>query len=226
MKDEDERILQTVFSQTTDGRTDHWSSWASEANMETTAEERENPGWKTGLFDCFLSPMTCCLGAWCPCVLYSQNVEALTGEDPCGSCCGYFWLVQSLGFLNFFCCAGAISQCIFMPSLTLDKRKMLRDAYDLPDSCGGESYCVHAFCLACALCQEARELKLRGHSPINPLYERMTNNNTPRAVTTEAPVQVESIGIPFLPKKQQALEDDNNGDDGSGERAALLKYQV
>jgi len=194
--------------------------------MEAPAEEvRETtPGWKTGLFDCFLSPVTCCLGAWCPCVLYAKNVQAITGEDFCGSCCGYFWLVQSLGFLNFFCCAGAISQCIFMPSLTLDKRKMLREAYGLPDSCGGESYCVHAFCLACALCQEARELELRGHSPTNPLYERGTmNNNTPVTVITEAPVQVESIGTPFLAKKQQALEhDDKEDDNDDDERAALL----
>merc|ERR1712072_1508741 len=66
-----------------DGRTDRWR--ASEANMEAPAEEvRETtPGWKTGLFDCFLSPVTCCLGAWCPCVLYAKNVQAITGEDFC-----------------------------------------------------------------------------------------------------------------------------------------------
>jgi len=198
--------------------------------MATTKKEEimgPPPGWKTGLFECFGDCSSCCLGCWCPCILYAKNVQAIKGEEFCGSCCGFFWLLQSLSALNalgfyFFGVGGPAT--LLMPLLTVDKRKMLREAYDLPDSCGGESYLVHGFCLACALCQEARELKLRGHSPTNPLYERGTmNNNTPVTVITEAPVQVESIGTPFLAKKQQALEHDNNEDDNDDdERAALL----
>lgn len=164
------------------------------SEMESSAEAGET-GWRSGLFDCFISPKTCCLGLWCPCVLYSQNVKSLTGEDACGSCCGYFWFVQTLGCLNLCCLGLPVSQCL-MPALTLNKRKMLREAYDLPDNCGGESYCVHLFCLACALCQEARELEVRGHSAENPLYSTMMNQRR-QDVITVAPVQVQSIGIPL-----------------------------
>ena len=166
--------------------------------MKSSCKKAESSSWLTGFFSCFSDMESCCLGCWCPCILYGKNHEALTGGDSCGNCLGFF----GMHCLPFGAC--------FLPCLTLPKRKMIREAYDLPDGCC-ESYCVHfAWFLPCALCQEARELKLRGHSPENPLRTRAMNHqirshNSHGEAITEAPA-VQSIGMPIAEAEEKEKE--------------------
>ena len=151
--------------------------------------------WSTGLFDCWCSSSgdwrTTCLGCWCPCILYGKNVEALEGEEWSSSCCD-FALVRF--FSTIFLCGGSL--CV-MPALTLQRRKSIREAYKIEEkACCGSSYCVQCFCLRCSLCQEARELKRRGHTLENPLVKHFPPPATPsdaqNDVTTRAPTQIEA----------------------------------
>jgi Cys-rich protein (TIGR01571 family) len=179
--------------------------------------------WSTGLFDCFrgcLSDGITCLGCWCPCVLYGRNAESTTGEDGTSACCD-FALVK---FFSTILLCGAGSLCV-MPAFTMEQRKALRKAYHIEEEgCCGNSYCVQCFCLRCSLCQEARELKRRGHTPENPLAkhlpltaqkkERVTVTRAPSQVEAEAPVpapapapaEFQSIGLPSDQAYQDADE--------------------
>jgi len=155
------------------------------------------------LFDCFrgcFSDGITCLGCWCPCVLYGRNVEATTGGDGPSACCD-FALVK---FFSAILLCGAGSLCV-MPAFAMEQRKALREAYHIEEEgCCGNSYCVQCFCLRCSLCQEARELKARGHTPENPLVkkERVAVTRAPSQVQAEAPApapapaEVQSIGLP------------------------------
>mmetsp|Transcript_8573 Transcript_8573/g.31674 ORF Transcript_8573/g.31674 Transcript_8573/m.31674 type:complete len:144 (+) Transcript_8573:190-621(+) len=111
--------------------------------------------WTTGICDCCLDCESCILG-WCfPCVLFGRNKQLLTGEDCCGACCT-FCLVQW--------CAGCC-----LPCFTMTARTDLRRAQNLAkEPCG--DCCTHYWCLPCALCQEHRQMKMHGVSPVNPVF--------------------------------------------------------
>ena len=69
------------------------------------------------------------------------------------------------------------------PFATLNRR--LRQAYNLKPRNACYDFCAHYWCMSCALCQEARELKIRGATPECPaLYPGLHS-----AVTVVAPAQ-------------------------------------
>ena len=106
------------------------------------------------------------------------------------------------------CCGFSLSKVTFGP--TINNRKCFLDW----------SYLIHMFCLSCALCQEARELKIRGHSHENPLCNKRTDYKPP-TIITEAPVQVQSIGGPSA-KQSLAQKEEKEEVEDLSETTALL----
>jgi len=186
--------------------------------------------WSTGLFDCFTDMPSCVVGYCLPCVLYGDNASALKGKTFGGSCCAFFGLTCALSgvqmmlqsALTTYPIAGSAIIRLVMPALTLDNREKIREAYDIQEeACCGRSYLIHMFCLSCALCQEARELKIRGHSHSNPLSGKMTDYKPP-TIITEAPVQVHSMGIPLTKQSLAQKEEKEEEVEDMSETTALL----
>lgn len=132
--------------------------------------------WQNGLCGCFDDCGSCCLGIWCPCILYGQNKSATTGEGCIGGCCTFFCLQVFAGFL--------------IPCVAAGNRSTIRQIYGLPaqpcDDC-----CTYCFCGACALCQESRELKSRGANSVTPAVKSKANQPQQQVVVvqTAAPIQ-------------------------------------
>ncbi|CAF1413073.1 unnamed protein product [Rotaria sordida] len=105
--------------------------------------------WTERLFGCFDDWGTCCYGCWCTPCLFGSNAEKLDDSDCCAFCCVY-WLLEGC----YLC---------WLPHYF--KRGKLRSIYNLREdpTCGDipATLC----CGPCALCQEAREMKSRGHDP-------------------------------------------------------------
>jgi len=129
--------------------------------------------WSSGLFAClgrndeFCSSdlEVCLLGSVAPCVLYGSNVERLssvpgTFSSHCLRYAGVYLIGNSLFGAN-----------VLAPWLSYPSRTAIRRTFNLEGSFGSfvddeecESFCdsaTHIFCHACALCQEARELRRR-----------------------------------------------------------------
>lgn len=86
-----------------------------------------------------------CLGFWCPCILFGQNVEdgELINEDGCNSAgCAIGWLALTP---------------IFNWLLGGTKRTAMRIKYGI-DGNGCDDACTHFWCTSCALAQERREI--------------------------------------------------------------------
>jgi Cys-rich protein (TIGR01571 family) len=87
---------------------------------------------------------TCCYGCWCPCCLFGDNAEKLGDGGCCLNCCLYYLLAA-------FCC----NSCFAAP-----KRGRLRANHNLGEEPCGDC-CTHFWCTTCAICQEARFIKVR-----------------------------------------------------------------
>ncbi|XP_078164446.1 cell number regulator 10-like [Carex rostrata] len=107
--------------------------------------------WSTGLFDCYDDIDNCCMTCFCPCITFGQIAEIV--DHGSISCCASSSLYTGLMFLT---------GCHWLYSCFY--RKKLRGHFFLEDSPCGDC-CVHCCCEPCALCQEHRELRLRGLDP-------------------------------------------------------------
>ncbi|KAL1803447.1 hypothetical protein DCAR_0935139 [Daucus carota subsp. sativus] len=104
--------------------------------------------WSTGLFDCFSDVPNCCLTFWCPCVTFGQVADIV---DKGTSTCTTTGALYAL--LVFVTGCGCCYSCFY--------RTKMRNQYMLTESpC--PDFLVHCCCESCALCQEHRELRLRG----------------------------------------------------------------
>ncbi|KAG2454982.1 hypothetical protein HYH02_000808 [Chlamydomonas schloesseri] len=93
------------------------------------------------------SCLVCVVGAVCPAVIYGDNYNRIHGNGFFPRCCLYLW-------------CGALCGCVFAATT----RQQLRLKYGLREEPCSDC-CVHCWCSTCALCQEARELQLRGAAP-------------------------------------------------------------
>lgn len=115
--------------------------------MPTPATQKALVGpqeWSTGLFDCFADWSTCCYGYWCLPCLYGETLEHFEGGGCCSPCCIYYLLMS----------------CCCMSCFAGNSRKRIREKYSLPEEPCSDC-CVHCWCTQCAVCQEAREIRLR-----------------------------------------------------------------
>ncbi|KAL7266840.1 hypothetical protein RUND412_010595 [Rhizina undulata] len=104
-----------------------------------------------GLCDCFSDIPTCCLGFWCPCVLYSRTYHRLKTVP--NSNINEFKMINahSLAF-----CALAPVSWVF----TVFQRTRIREKYRLEGSLGSD--CTKAYCcVMCTLVQDDREVRDR-----------------------------------------------------------------
>ncbi|KAK2991396.1 hypothetical protein RJ640_010860 [Escallonia rubra] len=108
-------------------------------------------GWRTGLFDCMDDPGNALVTMCFPCVTFGQVAEIVdNGHTSCATSGLLLGLVMCL---------------IGWPCLiTFTYRTKLRSRYGLVES-PGPDWLIHCFCDCCALCQEYRELQLRGMDP-------------------------------------------------------------
>jgi len=83
------------------------------------------------------------------------------------------------------------------PFATLNRR--LRQAYNLKPRNACYDFCAHYWCMSCALCQEARELKIRGATPERPAF-----NPGARARILQRP-GIQHL-YPGFPVRDQAVE--------------------
>ena len=123
------------------------------------------------------------IGYFIPSILYGKNKERIEGP-------GNFWPdCCAFALIHYFCSCAA--SC-----LSYSSRMSVRQAYNLKAQPCGDC-CVHCFCLTCALCQEARELKLRGATPTNPLL-RPVQVVPPPVVVPPAQQQMPgpAVGVP------------------------------
>jgi len=101
-----------------------------------------------GICDCFDDCGICCYGCWCTACLYGENAQQIDGSDYDDACFTY-------------CFAG---RNIFAWIPLTDNRRALREKYGLPEEpC--DDCTVMSFCTPCAVCQAARELKIRSNMP-------------------------------------------------------------
>ena len=120
------------------------------------------PGaWQAGgLLNCCSDCGVCCTTMFCPCVTFSENRRRLYGGalgNGCDPCCVYFCVC---------CCTGC--ECLY----AMGTRTELRAKYGLPEQPCSDC-CVHCLCHRCALCQEARELKMRPITAWNPVGRQL-----------------------------------------------------
>lgn len=104
------------------------------------------PLYLVGIFGCLEDIPTCLLGWCCPCYLFGRNAQQIDGSSTVGMCIGY----------------ACLSACYLCCILHKPKREQLRAAYNLIQT--PSDLIATCCCSACANCQEAREMKLRGLS--------------------------------------------------------------
>ncbi|KAL5715927.1 hypothetical protein ACHQM5_017683 [Ranunculus cassubicifolius] len=111
------------------------------------------PGeWSTGLCGCSKDSSNCCITCCCPCVTFGQIAEVVDkGSTPCVVGGVIYGLI--LAFIGCPC----IYSCGY--------RTKIRNLYSIKeDPC--TDCCVHCWCECCAVCQEFRELRIRGVDPL------------------------------------------------------------
>ena len=96
------------------------------------------------LCTCYEDVAICLLGWCCSCYLYGQNAEQIDGSNKISACIGYACAQM--------CCAGCL--------LHKPKRQLLRATYNLEEK--PSDLLASCCCAACAHCQEAREMQVRG----------------------------------------------------------------
>ncbi|BBN06715.1 hypothetical protein MPTK1_3g23350 [Marchantia polymorpha subsp. ruderalis] len=135
---------------------------SSHLNFDEHAPRQGQLRWSSGICACCDDVPICCLGCWCPCVLFGQNVEMLEGKPWIGPCLMHFLL---WGVVTGLCCAltegtivGVLGSCV--PCYVCSYRKALRTRYNLEDAPCGD-FLTHLCCHMCANCQEHRELTER-----------------------------------------------------------------
>ena len=144
--------------------------------------------WSTGICDCFSDCETCCITYFIPSITYGRNKERIEGVGNfMPDCCAFFWF-------HAFCFC-------FVSCLSYQSRTSIRQAYNLKaEPC--DDCCTHFWCLACALCQEARELKLRGATQANPALSHVQTVAPPLQTMMPPPPQP-AMGVPTQPAEPQ-----------------------
>ncbi|XP_031387492.1 protein PLANT CADMIUM RESISTANCE 8-like isoform X1 [Punica granatum] len=122
-----------------------------------------NP-WTTGLFDCQEHPRSAIMSTFLPCVTFGQIVEVLDAGEMSKSDVilnmplGMYWALG--GYIYLVMMPGLCSHWLMGSKY----RAKLRRNYNLVEA-PHTDVITHIFCPFCALSQEFRELKNRGHDP-------------------------------------------------------------
>ncbi|KAJ9447693.1 Cell number regulator 3 [Diplonema papillatum] len=134
--------------------------------MAAFAHEPEERDWNDGLCDCCGDCGLCCDVMWCFwCThsrVYSAAVDDLPNTFNCGICC-----------LMFLCTHLAVGHFV-NTAIAYVTRSNVRQKYRLRGSCCGDflkTFC----CMACATCQEHKQLSKMGMNPGHTCCSPSTN---------------------------------------------------
>ncbi|GLC55909.1 hypothetical protein PLESTB_001043000 [Pleodorina starrii] len=158
--------------------------------------------WTTKLCDCCGEPTGCkfCWYAYCcACCAYGSNVDLMEPVVCCGGECLPACLAYA-GMVYMGC------PCI-LQTMT---RGYIRNKYGIPGSACGD-FMIAWCCSACSMCQERRELLIRGHGkggvvqgaqePPQQQQMLMVPLSVPVSVSVPVPVAV-SVPVPGYPVVQ------------------------
>ncbi|CAL9031575.1 unnamed protein product [Prunus brigantina] len=108
-------------------------------------------GWSSELFDCMDDPMNALTTAFVPCLTFGQIAEIVDNGTTSCAISGLFY-----GLIASFLGVPFIMSCTY--------RTKLRSMFGLVEA-PAPDWVTHLFCEPCALCQEYRELQIRGIDP-------------------------------------------------------------
>ncbi|XP_034217547.1 protein PLANT CADMIUM RESISTANCE 4-like [Prunus dulcis] len=108
-------------------------------------------GWSSELFDCMDDPMNALTTAFVPCLTFGQIAEIVDNGTTSCAISGLFY-----GLIASFLGVPFIMSCTY--------RTKLRSMFRLVEA-PAPDWVTHLFCEPCALCQEYRELQIRGIDP-------------------------------------------------------------
>lgn len=150
------------------------SSQYQPQNVNQYRPQIGNP-WSTGLFDCQLDQTNAIMTTVFPCLTFGQMAEVLDeGEMTCATGSFIYMLLTPALFSNWL--------------FGSKYRAKLRNKYNLVEA-PYTDVISHIFCPCCSLCQEYRELKIRGLDPalgwngILAQQSIMQNQNPPQYQT-------------------------------------------
>ncbi|CAL5199905.1 unnamed protein product [Lathyrus oleraceus] len=139
------------------------------SRYEANSIQQVGHPWSTGLFDCHENQTNAVMTAFLPCVTFGQISE-----------------VMDVGELS--CPLGSFIYLLMMPALCTQwimgskYRTKLRKKYDLVEAPYSDVI-SHIFCPCCSLCQEFRELQIRGLDPAlgwNGILAKQKSDQTSR----------------------------------------------
>ncbi|KAI9794478.1 MAG: hypothetical protein M1833_000391 [Piccolia ochrophora] len=114
--------------------------------------------WRNGFWDCCSPSGTCCMGYWCPCILFGKTQHRL--KDP---------TLQSYDTFNGNCIGWWALTCVGLQwAFQMMKRGELREQYNL-DGSGFKDCCGAYCCPCCGLVQEEKEVLFRTQGAVQPV---------------------------------------------------------
>ncbi|CAM8951392.1 hypothetical protein QQ045_016063 [Rhodiola kirilowii] len=126
--------------------------------------------WSTGLCDCFSDIPNCCVTCWCPCITFGRISEIIDkGSSSCGVNGALYTLIACIVGCPFF------YTCFY--------RTKMRQQYGLKESPCWDCL-LHTCCESCALCQEYRELQIRGFDMKIGWHGNLEKRNREMAMST------------------------------------------
>lgn len=129
--------------------------------------------WSTGTFECGKDEETCWWGSWC-CWLLSARTSASfnvgSSYIQASAFVASIFLIFVIstfapGLVLFFLLFGSVLYAYYRANL----RSRIRFLYSIPGTLASD-FILHFFCPCCAVCQEAREAKLKGMKKLDFCY--------------------------------------------------------
>ncbi|KAF7824951.1 protein PLANT CADMIUM RESISTANCE 10 [Senna tora] len=129
-------------------------------NPSRNGTDQMQTQWSSGICACCDDMQSCCIGLFCPCILFGKNAEFLGSGTFLGSCVTHFILWT---FVNATCCLLTDGLLLGLPGCLVAAyacgyRRTLRSKYNLQEAPCGD-FITHFFCHMCAVCQEYREIR-------------------------------------------------------------------
>ncbi|XP_074312523.1 protein PLANT CADMIUM RESISTANCE 8-like [Silene latifolia] len=134
-----------------DAKTEREAKVKREKKSKSDAKAVIGNPWNTGLFKCHEDRTNAVVTAFLPCIAFGQIAEVLDEGQLASPWGSFFYLM----LMPAICCQWMMGS---------KYRKKLRKKYDLVEAPYGDKV-SHIFCACCSLCQEYRELKVRGLDP-------------------------------------------------------------
>ena len=128
------------------------SNWQSKFYFYFSSSREHFPLFRTfqitkgGLYDCCDDANICCYGCWCTACLYGKNAVQIDDSDYDDACWTYMLANRNPAYVVDL----------------VNNRRALREKYGLPEEPCDDCSVISCY-TPCAVCQAARELKIRNN---------------------------------------------------------------